>query len=123
MKHIYGLTKHPASIGRLFKDSSFQAFSAVANDAEEVLLQKLLQSIMEKIFASFPVEDPAFHPVPPEDGLDAEDSFSSFPNLPRIRRPRKYAADANQQRHADAHNNCTKNSSTHPSLLPGNHSF
>ena len=91
----------------------------MANDAEEVLLQKLLQSIMEKIFASFPVEDAAFHPVPPQDDLDAEDIFSSFPSLPRIRQPRKYAADANQ-RHADAHEHCTKNPSTHPSLLPGN---
>ena len=88
----------------------------MTNDAEEVLLQKLLQSILEKVFASFPVEDPAFHPVPPHDGLDAEDSFSSFPSLPG-----KYAAHANQQRHADAHNNCTKNASTHPSLLPGSH--
>ena len=84
---------------------------------EETLLQKLLLIIMDKIFNSFPVHDPQFHPTPPVDNLNNDDVFSSFPNFPKIRQPRKYAADRNNQE--DNPDACNKYPSNHPSLLPG----
>ena len=72
------------------------------NDDEEKLLQKLLQSMMQCVLASFPTTDATFHP--PQE-LGVEDPYASFPGLPIIRKPRNYAADRNRNNNNNNNNN------------------
>lgn len=96
-----------------------KAFCGVRSDNEETVLQKLLQDIMLRIVASFPVQNPNAHPTPPQDNLDVENPYSSFPAHPIIRFPRLYPADAGGQETTEEF--CHKNAYVHNSLHPGDY--
>ena len=109
------------------------------NDDEEKALQKLLLVVMKKVIAAYPLEQQAFQPGQIRQDLDDSDPYSSFPNYPRIRHPRKYQADRPRGRtgaasggggdqeeteeEADADLSpeefCKKNAYSHPTLHPG----
>ena len=77
--------------------------------------------------ATFPFGNHLFGPELPRDDIEDEDMYSSFPNFPRLRHPRKYEADGIVQgdNQADPEQNmtpedlCTKKAYSHASLHPG----
>ena len=102
-------------------------YRAVRSEEEETLLQKLLQTVMAKVLAAYPFEDLSQHPGPIVDDIDDEDIYSSFPNYPRLRHPRKYQADLPTVDQEDGEPEqilspdkvCLKNADSHSSLHPG----
>ena len=106
----------------------FQALLSINDDFEEEALQKLLQTVMKKVFATYSLDDPslqpsALQPVPLED-----DPYASFPNYPRVRQPRKYQADRPWGRNEQGEEEdvevspeelCRKFADSHASLNPG----
>ena len=82
---------------------------------------------MAKVLAAYPFEDLSQHPGPIVDDIDDEDIYSSFPNYPRLRHPRKYQADLPTVDQEDGEPEqilspdkvCLKNADSHSSLHPG----
>ena len=70
--------------------------------------------------ASFPFDDDALTPTAPREDIALEEEYCSFPNLPKLREMRTYAADGCRPDSEREDDQCNKYASKHASLLPGN---
>lgn len=108
------LTANPTSMQMLQEEVPilFELLSNVSNFPRKCLIP-LIEMLIEK--ASAPFSDEANIPEITSDNKSELEELAYFPSLPKVRGRGMFNADYHQRKGVK----CTKQSSGHPSLLPG----
>ena len=108
------LTANPTDMQMLQKEVPilFDLLSGVRNLPKKCLIP-LIEMIIEKAGAPF-TNDDITETMPPDNKTELQE-LAYFPSLPKVRGRGMFTADCRQCKVAK----CTKQSSGHPSLLPG----